>query len=119
MHLVLDEPTANLDIESSEVLEKVLDGFDGSVIAVSHDRTFLANLDRLILITDDGEVYALPDFDVALAGLTEPTKLASTGQAAQLNRVRQRPSDSAVDHDAVAAGLFGGVERFVGMAKGV
>jgi ATPase subunit of ABC transporter with duplicated ATPase domains len=82
--LLLDEPTDNLDIESSEALEKALDGFDGTVIAVSHDRTFLANLDRFILITDDGEVYALPDFDVALAGLTEPTKLASLRLAKSL-----------------------------------
>ena len=40
--LLLDEPTDNLDIESSEALEQALDGFIGTVIAVSHDRTFLA-----------------------------------------------------------------------------
>jgi ATPase subunit of ABC transporter with duplicated ATPase domains len=74
--LLLDEPTDNLDIESSEALEKALDGFEGTVIAVSHDRTFLAQLDRFIMITDDGEVYALPDFDIALAGLQKPAGLA-------------------------------------------
>ena len=74
--LLLDEPTDNLDVDSSEALERALDGFDGTVIAVSHDRTFLAQLDRFVMITDDGEVYALPDFDVALAGLSEPGALA-------------------------------------------
>ena len=40
--LLLDEPTDNLDIESSESLKNALDGLEGAVITVSHDRTFLA-----------------------------------------------------------------------------
>ena len=83
--LLLDEPTDNLDIESSEALEHALDGFEGTVVAVSHDRSFLAQFDRFIMITDDGEVYALPDFDIALKGLTEPDKLASLRLAKQLH----------------------------------
>jgi len=75
--LLLDEPTDNLDIESSEALEKALDGFEGTVIAVSHDRTFLAQFDRFMMITDSGDVYGLPDYDVALKGLNEPDKLAT------------------------------------------
>lgn len=75
--LLLDEPTDNLDIESSEALEKALDGFEGTVIAVSHDRTFLAQFDRFVMITDSGAVYGLPDYDVALKGLNEPDKLAT------------------------------------------
>jgi ATPase subunit of ABC transporter with duplicated ATPase domains len=58
--LLLDEPTDNLDVESSEALEQALDGFEGTVIAVSHDRTFLSTFDRFVMITDDGEVYACP-----------------------------------------------------------
>ena len=83
--LLLDEPTDNLDIESSEALEHALDGFEGTVVAVSHDRSFLAQFDRFIMITDDGEVYALPDFDIALKGLTEPDKLASLRLAKPLH----------------------------------
>ena len=83
--LLLDEPTDNLDIESSEALEHALDGFEGTVVAVSHDRSFLAQFDRYIMITDDGEVYALPDFEIALKGLTEPDKLASLRLAKPLH----------------------------------
>ncbi|MFM8268122.1 MAG: ATP-binding cassette domain-containing protein [Ilumatobacteraceae bacterium] len=82
--LLLDEPTDNLDIESSEALEAALDSFEGTVIAVSHDRTFLATLDRFVMITDDGEVYSLPDFEVALAALHDPGSLAGLRLAARL-----------------------------------
>ena len=82
--LLLDEPTDNLDIESSEALERALDGFEGTVIAVSHDRTFLAQFDRFIMITDDGEVYALPDYDVAMTGLAAPEQLAQVRLAKPL-----------------------------------
>ena len=72
--LLLDEPTDNLDIESSEALEQALDGFVGTVVAVSHDRTFLSTLDRFVMITDDGEVISLPDFPLALEALQRPAE---------------------------------------------
>ena len=42
--LVLDEPTNDLDVETLELLEDVLAGFDGTVLLVSHDRLFLDNV---------------------------------------------------------------------------
>ena len=83
--LLLDEPTDNLDIESSEALEQALDGFEGTVVAVSHDRTFLESLDRFIMITDEGEVFGLPDFDVAMKALAAPHTTASIRLAKPLN----------------------------------
>ena len=82
--LLLDEPTDNLDVESSEALEKALDDFQGTVVAVSHDRTFLSQFDRFLMITDDGEVYELPDYDVAMAGLAQPDKLSTLRLAKNL-----------------------------------
>lgn len=82
--LLLDEPTDNLDIESSEALEKALDGFQGTVLAVSHDRTFLETLDRFVMITDDGEVFALPDFEIAMQALADPANVATVKLAKRL-----------------------------------
>jgi ABC transport system ATP-binding/permease protein len=42
--LVLDEPTNDLDIETLELLEELIDGFDGTVLLVTHDRAFLDNV---------------------------------------------------------------------------
>ena len=53
--LLLDEPTNNLDIPSAEVLEEALDDFEGSVLAISHDRYFLDRcVDRVVAIEDGG-----------------------------------------------------------------
>jgi ATPase subunit of ABC transporter with duplicated ATPase domains len=82
--LLLDEPTDNLDVDSSEALEQALDGFEGTVIAVSHDRTFLSQLDRFVMITDEGEVFALPDYDLAMRALADPASVGSMRLAACL-----------------------------------
>lgn len=59
--LVLDEPTNHLDIPSREALEDALDAFEGTIIAVSHDRFFLDKIATQILAFEsDGsvEVYS-------------------------------------------------------------
>jgi ATPase subunit of ABC transporter with duplicated ATPase domains len=55
--LVLDEPTDNLDLESAEALEQGLDSFEGTVIAVTHDRWFARSFDRFLIFGADGSVY--------------------------------------------------------------
>jgi ATP-binding cassette subfamily F protein 3 len=56
--LVLDEPTNHLDIDSIEVLEDALERFDGTVVAVSHDRYFLDRIADRIVHVADGAVRA-------------------------------------------------------------
>ncbi len=48
--LVLDEPTNDLDVETLEILESLLVHFDGTVILISHDRTFLNNVATSTLV---------------------------------------------------------------------
>ena len=52
--LILDEPTNHLDIESREALETALREFDGTIIAVSHDRYFTRQLATRFLDLGDG-----------------------------------------------------------------
>ncbi|MEV4514676.1 ATP-binding cassette domain-containing protein [Dactylosporangium sp. NPDC049525] len=59
--LLLDEPTDNLDLASAEALEEGLKSFDGTVIAVTHDRWFSRSFDRFVLFRADGEVVEVPE----------------------------------------------------------
>jgi ATPase subunit of ABC transporter with duplicated ATPase domains len=54
--LLLDEPTDNLDLESAEALERALDAFEGTVLAVTHDRWFSRTMDRFVVFGGDSTV---------------------------------------------------------------
>jgi ABC transport system ATP-binding/permease protein len=81
--LLLDEPTNDLDIDTLQALEDVLDTWPGSVVVVSHDRWFLERVtDTIVALTGDGRLAALPggvDEYLALrrAGATIPRTAAS------------------------------------------
>jgi ATPase subunit of ABC transporter with duplicated ATPase domains len=54
--LLLDEPTDNLDLASAEALETGLESFDGTVVAVTHDRWFTRGFDRFLVFGNTGLV---------------------------------------------------------------
>jgi ATPase subunit of ABC transporter with duplicated ATPase domains len=62
--IVMDEPTNHLDIHSKEVIKKMLQGFGGTTIIVSHDRDLLESVsnkvwlikERMLVIYDEPEV---------------------------------------------------------------
>ncbi|RBP67150.1 ATPase subunit of ABC transporter with duplicated ATPase domains [Brevibacterium sanguinis] len=54
--LLLDEPTDNLDLVSAEALQQALRGFDGTVLAVTHDRWFARDFERYLIFGADGSV---------------------------------------------------------------
>ncbi|MFF1356785.1 ATP-binding cassette domain-containing protein [Streptomyces sp. NPDC058297] len=54
--LLLDEPTDNLDLESAEALQEGLEAFDGTVLAVTHDRWFARSFDRYLVFGSDGRL---------------------------------------------------------------
>lgn len=54
--LLLDEPTDNLDLESAEALQEGLESYQGTVLAVTHDRWFARSFDRFLVFGSDGVV---------------------------------------------------------------
>ncbi len=58
--LVLDEPTNDLDVETLELLESLLIDYNGTVLLVTHDRTFLNNVATSVLSVSDGMVRESP-----------------------------------------------------------
>ncbi|WP_053619488.1 ATP-binding cassette domain-containing protein [Nocardiopsis sp. NRRL B-16309] len=59
--LLLDEPTDNLDVVSAEALETALEAFEGTVLAVTHDRWFARGFDRFVVFGADGRVREVPE----------------------------------------------------------
>ncbi|RNF87441.1 ABC-F family ATP-binding cassette domain-containing protein [Streptomyces botrytidirepellens] len=54
--LLLDEPTDNLDLESAEALQEGLEAYEGTVLAVTHDRWFARSFDRFLVFGSDGVI---------------------------------------------------------------
>lgn len=74
--LILDEPTNDLDIRTLTILEDYLDGFDGIVITVSHDRYFLDRVvRRMFAFEENGKIRqyegGFSDYQVASAARAE------------------------------------------------
>lgn len=77
--LLLDEPTNHLDLDSIEWLEQLLVGFKGSIVTITHDRTFLDRVATRIVELDRGHL------------LSYPGNLANT-KPKKKNNLRKRPS---------------------------
>ncbi len=54
--LLLDEPTDNLDLHSAQALEQALAAFEGTVVAVTHDRAFARTFDAFLVFDETGSV---------------------------------------------------------------
>jgi ATP-binding cassette subfamily F protein uup len=106
--LVLDEPTNDLDIPTLELLEELLTDYDGTVLLVSHDRTFLDNVVTSVIAAEgNGQwreyVGGFSDWQtqkaradaLAQAGAASPAKAAAD--------IPATPSGAGVLHDALSA----------------
>jgi ATP-binding cassette, subfamily F, member 3 len=88
--LILDEPTNHLDIESREVLEEALEEFNGTILAVSHDRYFLDKLfDHIYWIKDKRLYHFAGGYQWARQKLLEmqPQKMETPSGSAKKSRV--------------------------------
>lgn len=97
--LILDEPTNHLDIDSCEVLEDALGHFNGTVLAVSHDRYFLNKLFNKTYWLHNGKVYFFEgNYEWARTKFTEiNVKTISTSLPVKKENVFRRVKD-ARDH---------------------
>jgi ATP-binding cassette subfamily F protein uup len=74
--LLLDEPTNHLDIETIDWLETFLKSFNGSIIFISHDRSFIRSMATRIVDLDRGKLVSWPgNYDKYLAGKEEELRV--------------------------------------------
>ena len=94
--LVLDEPTNDLDIETLELLEELLQDYSGTVLLVSHDRTFLDNVVTQTLVAEGNGHWQeyVGGYDDWLAQRPEPTASETAVQVAAGGRSGASRSDS-------------------------
>lgn len=110
--LILDEPTNDLDIQTLTILENYLDGFDGIIIVVSHDRYFLdRTVRRIFAFEGEGairqyeggysdylirkELEGLPDMTVKSMGVGSAVQTEKSGSenSAEDSRVTWKKHD--------------------------
>ncbi|MCD6025695.1 MAG: ATPase component of transporter with duplicated ATPase domain [Solimicrobium sp.] len=99
--LVLDEPTNDLDIDTLELLEELLESYTGTVFLVSHDRAFLDNVVTQVIVSEGDGVWneyigGFTDWERYANSVKEQSKLASkltgkpTTKVAQKNELKSK-----------------------------
>ena len=88
--LLLDEPTNHLDIESRTWLERFLDGYNGAVVVVSHDRHFLDRVvDRIVEIEGGAVTEYAGNYTSYEASHAERVRRVSAEQAKQTQEIQR------------------------------
>jgi ATP-binding cassette, subfamily F, member 3 len=92
--LIMDEPTNHLDIESREVLEGILQNYEGTLLFVSHDRYFIDKVADQILVLADGRLQAFrmsyTEYSAEVQARRERAANLQEPQADPVGRVRQK-----------------------------
>lgn len=126
--LVLDEPTNHLDIWACESLEEALAEYEGTVIVVSHDRTFLNRVAQMLIVFEDGKVHvvygnydtyralAAQQVSVKAKGKEKPVEVVTTAGSStgKVKRKRQFPYRKTTDLEADIASLEAEIQEMEG-----
>jgi ATP-binding cassette subfamily F protein uup len=105
--LVLDEPTNDLDIETLEMLEELLQDYDGTVFLVSHDRRFVDNVVTSTLVAEGGGFWreyegGIADWKVQAARSAEAQARAAKLQSSAAASATAAPAAASVAKPAPA-----------------
>lgn len=96
--LLLDEPTNHLDMDSREVLEQTLEDFDGTILAISHDRYFINRFaTHVAVLTESGLRLYLGNYDDYLQELNKertPVNEDEGKTRTELNKEKKRSRES-------------------------
>ncbi len=99
--LVLDEPTNDLDIETLDMLEELLQQYDGTVFLVSHDRTFLDNVVTSTIAWEAPGQWREYEGGVT-DWLTQSRRSQAIAEAAQPKAAKEEPKPAAARNDGKA-----------------
>ena len=90
---LLDEPTNHLDIETILWLEKFLKDFQGSIVFISHDRSFIRNMATRIIDLDRGKLSSWPgNYDKYLESKEEALRVEEQTKMLSLTEISARRS---------------------------
>ncbi len=99
--LFLDEPTNHLDIPACEILEQALaEGYEGTLILVSHDRQFLETVTTRLVVVRDGRAEVLPGGYRDHAELREPANEPKPRPSVRPDRPAESEAESKKAHEA-------------------
>ncbi|MBU6365047.1 MAG: ATP-binding cassette domain-containing protein [Gemmatimonadetes bacterium] len=93
--LILDEPTNHLDVESIEALEDAIEGYEGSVLLVSHDRAVLRGLATQVWELRDGALHVFPGSFVEWEAWRAEHAARAAAQAEGDRQARARANEKA------------------------
>ena len=85
--LVLDEPTNDLDLETLDLLEEMIDDYPGTVLLVSHDRDFLDRTVSAVIVSEGGGRW-----NVYAGGYTDMVAQRGEGVTAKAVKVEAKPA---------------------------
>jgi ATP-binding cassette subfamily F protein uup len=96
--LVLDEPTNDLDLETLDLLEEMIDDFPGTVILVSHDRDFLDRTVSAVVVAEGGGRW-----NVYAGGYTDMVAQRGEGVTARTVKAEAKVAREKVEPSVIAA----------------
>ncbi|MBB3223211.1 ATP-binding cassette domain-containing protein [Pseudoduganella umbonata] len=88
--LVLDEPTNDLDIDTLELLEELLEEYTGTVFLVSHDRTFLDNVVTQVIVAEGGGTWR-----EYIGGYSDWERVRASAPAVPAKKAEPKPAAAA------------------------